>query len=244
MDRGRPPVTPSEGREGDTGTGRFIVFEGPDGVGKTTHVTLVSAWLDALGLPHVSTREPGGTPVGEAIREVVLHRADLDMPSESELVLILAARAAFVRDVVRPALAAGRIVLADRFSLSTLAYQGYARGLDLTRVRQGIELATGGLSPDLYLLLDLPVDEAAERRNRERGSADRIEREGRGFREAVRDGYLELAQTESGIEVVNARGAPEEVHRRIRERLMARFPSIFSEKGTDPFPADGVEASP
>lgn len=234
-------TTVSSRGEGDTNTGRFIVLEGPDGVGKTTQVALVSAWLEALGLPHVSTREPGGTPLGEAIREVVLHRADLDMPPESELFLILAARTAFVRDVVRPALAAGRIVLADRFSLSTLAYQGYARGLDLTSVRQGIELATGGLSPDLYMLLDLPVDEAAERRHRERGTEDRIEREGRGFREAVRDGYLDLAQTEPGIEVVNARGAPEEVHRRIRERLVARFPSVFSSRASDPFPADGVE---
>ena len=110
------------------GEGRFIVLEGGDGVGKTTQAALLSSWFTAVGLPHVSTREPGGTPVGEAIRELVLGRSDLDMPSESELLLILAARAAFVRDVVRPALAQGKLVLADRFSLSTLAYQGFGRG--------------------------------------------------------------------------------------------------------------------
>ena len=125
----------------------FIVLEGGDGVGKTTHVALLSAWFTALGLPHVSTREPGGTPVGEAIRSVVLGRPGLDMPDETELLLILAARAAFVRDVVRPALERGETVLADRFSLSTLAYQGYGRGLDLERVRQAIDFATGGLAP-------------------------------------------------------------------------------------------------
>ena len=109
----------------------FIVLEGGDGAGKTTQVALLSAWFDALGLPHVSTREPGGTPVGEAIRQIVLAGPEMDMPAETELMLILGARAAFVRDVVRPALSDGKLVLADRFALSTMAYQGYGRGLDL-----------------------------------------------------------------------------------------------------------------
>jgi dTMP kinase len=207
--------------------GRFIVLEGGDGVGKTTQIALLSSWLDAVGLAHISTREPGGTPVGEAIREVVLGGTDLDMPAESELLLILAARAAFVRDVVRPALAAGTTVLADRFSLSTLAYQGYGRGIDLDRVRAGIEISTGGLVPDLCLVLDLPVDEGRERQRREGVDADRIEREGTGFRDAVRDGYLALADSEPGVEVLSAKGTPEEVHARIRDRLVASFPTTF-----------------
>jgi dTMP kinase len=207
--------------------GRFIVLEGGDGVGKTTQVALLSAWFDAMGLPHVSTREPGGTPVGEAIRELVLGRRDLDMPAESELLLILAARAAFVRNVVRPALGDGTTVLADRFSLSTLAYQGYGRGLDLGRVRDGIEIATGGLVPDLYIVLDLPVDESSERQHRDGAEADRIELAGGDFREAVRDGYLALAESEGGVEVVSARGTPEEVHGRIRDRLTACFPRMM-----------------
>jgi dTMP kinase len=211
--------------------GRFIVLEGGDGVGKTTQIALLTAWFDAIGLPHVSTREPGGTPVGEAIREVVLGRRDLDMPAESELLLILAARAAFVRDVVRPALEAGTTVLADRFSLSTLAYQGYGRGLDLERVRHGIEIATGGLVPDLYLVLDLPVEDSRERQQRDAAAPDRIEMAGEGFRQAVRDGYLALAASEVGVEVVSARGTAAEVHGRIRDRLVARFPTTFTDGG-------------
>lgn len=216
---------------------RFIVLEGVDGVGKSTQITLLSSWLAALGVPHVTTREPGGTPVGEAIREVVLDRDDLDVPSESELFLILAARAAFVRDVVRPALEEGRTVVADRFSLSTLAYQGYGRGLDPKRVRNAIELSTGGLIPDLYLVLDLPVEESRKRQRKASGDGDRIERSGEDFRKAVRDGYLELARIEPNVETVNARGTPEEVHRRIRDRLRARFPSTFS-------PAEATEVDP
>lgn len=207
--------------------GLFIVLEGADGVGKTTQATLLSTWFSALGLPHVSTREPGGTPVGEAIRGLVLGRKDLDISAESELLLILAARAAFVRDVVRPALASGKIVLADRFSLSTLAYQGYGRGLDLDRVRDGIGIATGGLEPDLYLVLDLPADEGHERQRRGGLETDRIEDAGKDFRDVVRNGYLALVSSEPGIEVVSAKGAPEEVHERLRDRLAARFPTTF-----------------
>lgn len=208
--------------------GRFIVLEGADGVGKSTQAALLSTWLGAVGLPHLSSREPGGTPLGEAIRELVLGRPELDVPAESELFLILAARAVFVRDVVRPALERGETVLADRFSLSTLAYQGYGRGLDLDRVRETVGLATGGLRPDLSLVLDLPLDESLGRRRRDVSEADRIEREGEGFRKAVREGYLALAETEPDVELVNARGTPEEVHERIRDRLVARFPTTFA----------------
>lgn len=211
--------------------GLFIVLEGADGVGKTTQAALLSDWLAARGVGHVVTREPGGTPVGEAIRSVVLTQAELDMPPESELLLLLAARAAFVRDVVRPALAAGTTVIADRFSLSTLAYQGYGRGIRLERVRQGLEIATGGLEPDAYLLLDLSEDEARGRREGAGSAPDRIEREGPDFRRAVRDGYLELAGSDPSVEVIDARGSAEEVHRRVRDRLAARFPEAFSGDG-------------
>jgi len=217
----------SETRDGSL----FIVLEGGDGAGKTTQVALLSAWFDALGLPHVSTREPGGTPVGEAIRKIVLSGPEMDMPAESELMLILAARAAFVRDVVRPALAAGQLVLADRFSLSTMAYQGYGRGLDLDQVREAISIATAGLVPDLYIVLDLPADEGEERQKHDGATPDRIEAAGRSFRDAVREAYLDLAASEPGVEVISARGTPEEVHRKIRARLTARFPAIFPEPG-------------
>jgi dTMP kinase len=157
------------------------------------------------------------------------------MPDETELLLILAARAAFVRDVVRPALDRGQTVLADRFSLSTLAYQGYGRRLDLERVRDAIDFATGGLEPDLYVVLDVPVDEG-EARQRDAGAAeDRIEASGSAFRSTVRNAYLELAESEPNVEVVNGRGTPEEVHARIRARLESRFPGTFgSGRATDP----------
>lgn len=212
--------------------GLFIVLEGIDGVGKSTQVALLGAWLDAAGVAYITTREPGGTAVGEAIREVVLSRTDLDMPPESELLLILAARAAFVHDVVRPALASGTTVVADRFSLSTLAYQGHGRGLPLDRVRDCLELATGGLSPDLCLVLDLPLDESRDRQRRHGDAPDRIEREGERFRAAVRDGYLALAESEPNVEVVDARGAPADVHQRLRRRLEARFPTLRAAGGS------------
>lgn len=207
--------------------GLFIVLEGPDGAGKTTQAALLSGWFEALGLTHVSTREPGGTAVGEAIRSVVLGQTDLDMPPESELLLILAARAAFVSEVVRPALDAGTTVLADRFSLSTLAYQGFGRGLDLDGVRKGIELSTGGLEPDLYLVLDVPVDEGRSRQARSGEKPDRIEQAGLDFRRTVRDGYLALAESEPRVEVVDGRGSPDDVHEELRRRLIARFPGRF-----------------
>jgi dTMP kinase len=208
--------------------GRFIVFEGGEGAGKSTQAALVSAWLDTLGVPHVVTREPGGTAVGEAVRSVVLARTDLEMPAESELFLYLASRAAFVRDVVRPALAAGRTVVADRFNLSTLAYQGYGRGLDLDEVRHAIALATGGLEPNLYVYLDMPVMEGMDRQRRGGLEPDRIEREGADFLQRVREGYLALARTEPRVRVVEAAGTPDEVHARVRRVLSVELPETFA----------------
>ena len=209
--------------------GRFIVLEGGDGVGKSTQAALLSSFMDARGIPHVLTREPGGTPVGEAIREILLGRADFDMPAETELLLMLAARATFVRDVVRPALAEGKVVLADRFSLSTLAYQGYGRGLDLGDVREAIRIATGGLDADLYVVLDLPAREGTARQQRDGMQPDRIEQAGDSFLSRVREGYLELSESEGTVRTVSARGKPEEVHIRIREVLARTFPETFGE---------------
>jgi dTMP kinase len=207
--------------------GHFIVLEGIDGVGKTTQVALLAEWLGACEVPHVLVREPGGTPLGESIRELVLGRTELDVSPRSELLLLLAARAALVSDVLRPALAEGKTVVGDRFALSTLAYQAYGRGIDLEQVRRALDVATDGLQPDLYVLLDLQLDEALTRRSSGGSAPDRIEREGEAFRVAVRDGYLALAESEKGVEVVSAEGSPEEVHRRIRNLLEARFPQTF-----------------
>ncbi len=208
--------------------GRFIVLEGGEGSGKTTQAALLSGWLSQAGVDHRLAREPGGTAVGEAIRSVVLDHRDLDMPPECELFLILAARAAFVRDVVRPALAEGLLVLADRFALSTLAYQGYARGLDLEEVRGAIDLATGGLEPDLYVVLDVPVGEGTSRQRRAGMPPDRIEQEGDSFLRRVREGYLALAESEARVRIVDGLGSPEEVHGRIRALLAAELPVTFT----------------
>ncbi len=210
--------------------GLFIVLEGVEGAGKSTQASLLSAWFESLGLPHTVAREPGGTPVGEAIRRVVLDRGDLTMPPETELFLILGARAAFVRDVVRPALEDGQVVLADRFDLSTFAYQGYGRGLDLDRVRRANEMATGGVRPDLYLVLDLPVEAGLERKGGV-GGGDRIEREGASFLSRVREGYRTLVKEVPTARLVAAHGSPAEVQDSLRRILREDFPETFSVKG-------------
>jgi dTMP kinase len=206
--------------------GLFIVLEGVEGAGKSTQARLLSAWFDQQGIAHTLAREPGGTPVGEAIRRVVLDRGTLTMPAETELFLLLGARAAFVRDVVRPALSDGQVVLADRFDLSTLAYQGYGRGLDLDQVQQANRMATGGLTPDLYLVLDLPVGEGLKRKGRTE-APDRIEREGTSFLTRVRDGYLNLAEKLPEARLVQAQGSPSEIQERLRRVLVEAYPETF-----------------
>jgi dTMP kinase len=196
---------------------------------------LLAAWLDAAGVPHLVVREPGGTPLGEALRELLLARTDLEVGPESELLMMLAARAALVRGVVRPALEAGNVVIADRFALSTLAYQAYGRGLDPARVRPALDIATGGLEPDLYVVLDLPLDDSAERRRGNASRPDRIEREGEGFRRKVREAYLALAHAEPGVVLLDAQGTAQEVHTRIRGALAARLPTLVPSR----FWADG-----
>ena len=206
--------------------GLFIVLEGVEGAGKSTQARLLAEWLGGLGLPHTLAREPGGTPVGEAIRRVVLDRGELTMPPETELFLILGARAAFTRDVVGPALERGEVVVADRYDLSTFAYQGYGRGLDLEAVRRANEMATGGLRPDLYLVLDLPAEEGLERKGGS-GSGDRIEREGIAFLSRVREGYRTLAEEVAEARMLRAEGTPAEVQASIRQTLLELFPETF-----------------
>jgi dTMP kinase len=212
------------------GKGLFIVLEGVEGAGKSSQARTLGEWLRELGLPATLSREPGGTPVGEAIRSIVLDKGNLRMPPETELFLILGARAAFVRDVVRPAMEGGQVVVADRFDLSTFAYQGYGRGLDLNRLRQANRVATGGLRPDLYLVLDVAVEVGLERKAGAR-RADRIEREGVGFLSRVRAGYRALVEREPRARLVDASGPAEEVQRSIRSVLAKVFPKTFSMSG-------------
>lgn len=199
------------------------MFEGVEGAGKSTHLRLLAERLRRKGIPHCVVREPGGTPAGERIRRVVLDPV-LDICAEAELLLMLAARAEFVRRLVRPALARGEVVLADRYELSTFAYQGIARGLGLDTVRRLNAFATGGLEPDAVILL--AVEPEAGRR-RKRGAADRIEREPDEFFLRVAAAYRELAERVPGIITVDGDLAVPDVQERILQELARRWPETF-----------------
>jgi dTMP kinase len=175
--------------------GCFITFEGPEGGGKSTQVLRLAERLGAAGHAVTVTREPGGTAAGEAIREVLLNPSGGALLPATEALLFCAARAELVENVIRPNLASGHVVLCDRYTDSTLAYQGYGRGLDLTMLATLNRLATGDLVPDVTLLLDLPADVGLARRRRE-GDWNRIDAASLAFHERVRAGFLALAAAE------------------------------------------------
>jgi dTMP kinase len=166
----------------------FVVVEGPEGAGKSTLVRWLAAQWLAEGRPVLTVREPGGTPVAEAARKLAL-KSRHEMALAAELFLVLAARADLVERVIRPALDAGQVVLADRFNLSTLAYQVAGRGLARVEVEAALRLATGGLTPDVTLVLDVPVGVGRERQRKARKTQDRFEREDDAFHERVREAY-------------------------------------------------------
>jgi dTMP kinase len=198
--------------------GRLIAFEGTEGAGKSSHLTLAAAALRREGHRVQITREPGGTPLGRAIRQWLLHPEDGAPAPFAELLLYLADRAQHVREVIEPALAAGAIVLTDRFSASTIAYQGYGRGLDLPMVRQMDAWARGGVAPDLNLLLDCPVRIGLRRA---RGD-DRFHRELDAFHERVRQGFLALAAATPGQwRVIDATAGVEHVQERVWHAIRA-----------------------
>lgn len=166
----------------------FVVVEGPEGAGKSTLVKWLGAELRAAGRDVLTVREPGGTPIAEAARKLAL-KSRHDRAFASELFLFLAARADLVERIMRPALAAGQIVVADRFGLSTIAYQGAGRGLPLADVEAALRIATGGLTPDLTLVLDIPVTVGRERQRTAGKVRDRIEREDDAFHGRVLEAY-------------------------------------------------------
>ncbi|MFO0902826.1 MAG: dTMP kinase [Pirellulales bacterium] len=193
----------------------FVSFDGVDGTGKSTQVELFVAWLRRQGREVVQCRDPGATPLGDELRKILLHRGDLNLQRRSEMLLYMAARAQLVEEVIRPALAAGKTVVSDRYLLANIVYQGYAGGLDIDSIRQVGRVATDGLSPDLTLVLDMPASAAAARIGRE---LDRMESQGLDFLEAVRRGFLDEApRLGPRVRIVDAQGTRDEVHARVLE---------------------------
>jgi dTMP kinase len=203
-------------------TGRFITFEGGEGVGKTTQLKRAAAWLQAAGREVVVTREPGGTPRAERLREVLLERSDEPMPQACELLLMVAARASHLANLVEPALARGAWVLCDRFTDATYAYQGGGRGVAEADIDALVHIVHPARQPDLTLLLDTPVEIGMRRAHARNGSEgpDRFESERSDFFERVRRCYLQRAAREPGrFRVVDASRAPDEVEASVREAL-------------------------
>ena len=203
--------------------GKLIVLEGMDGSGKSSQVGVVADWLKNRGQQVVSCRDPGSTPVGDSIREILLHRHDLQMTAEAEMFLYMAARSQLVREVIVPALEAGRWVVSDRFLMSNIVYQGHAGGLDPNQVRLVGSLATGGLQPDLTLLLDVDLDTVARRLNR---PLNRLEARGRDYRQRLRDGY-HIEADRAGATVIDATADQATVSQQIVVSIQAAFPELL-----------------
>ncbi len=192
----------------------FITFEGLEGCGKTTQAELLKGFLERMGYSTVLTREPGGTPIAEELRGMLLGHKGEALSPWAELLLYLACRAEVVEKVIRPALERGRIVICDRFSDSTIAYQGYGQGMPLEAIYALDGWVTGGLKPDITFLLDIHPEKGLERA-RKRGTEDRFERKEMDFHRRVREGYMELASKESRIRVLDGGRGASSIHREI-----------------------------
>ena len=190
----------------------FLSLDGIDGVGKSTQLQRLVKELEHRGHAVITCREPGGTPLGEAVRELLLNDWNTPMTIVSEMLLYMASRAQLVREVIRPALEDGKTVIADRYLLASVVYQGYGGGIDTESIWNVGRVATGDLLPDRTIVLDLPLAEAANRL----GEPDRIEARGPEYREALRSGFLaEAKRHPEQIELIDARGTEEEVASRI-----------------------------
>ena len=208
--------------------GLFITFEGPEGAGKTTQLKMLSEHFAGLGRECVVTREPGGTPIAEQLRELVKHHSgDEPVFAETELLLFAASRAQHVRFLIEPAVARGAVVLCDRFADSTTSYQGYARQLDMDFIRRLNQYAVGNCVPDMTILLDLPPEDGFKRtatRMDTAGRHDRIEAEALTFHHLVRQGFLAIAKAEpQRVKVVSALAAAEVIHQQIMELVRNAF---------------------
>ena len=200
--------------------GVFISLEGIEGCGKSTQARMLSDYVSELGYRVVLTREPGGTPIAEKIREMLLDPRNQNMTSRTELLLYLASRSQHVEQIIMPALQDGKIVICERFNDATRAYQGYARGLDMNVIEELTRIATGNLEPDLTLVLDLEAKEGLIRAEKFKNYRDRLESESLDFHNKVRKGYLTIAQNNpERVKVVDARGTIEDVYFRLKQYI-------------------------
>ena len=196
----------------------FITFEGGEGSGKTTQARVLHRRLSRLAMPVLLIHEPGGTPLGKKLRHLLKRTQGQDISPLSELLMFNASRAQLVDDVIQPGLESAKVIICDRYTDSTIAYQSYGRGLDLETVRSINRVATGGLTPDLTVLLDMPVDEGLARKGSEQH--DRFEKEGIAFLQRVREGYLKLADREpERWLVIDASQSKEEIAEIIWQRV-------------------------
>jgi len=202
----------------------FITLEGPDGSGKTSQVAPLVEFLQNEGLQLLALREPGGTEISEQVRQVIMTMKNTGMNPRTEILLFLAARAQLVAEVIRPALAEGKVILCDRYADSTLAYQGYGHGVDLEILRSMLDFATGRLYPDLTLLLDIETEAGLRRKRRAGGEWNRLDAYDIDFHRRVRQGYFELAANEpERWVVIDASQPPEVVQSAMRRAIMARI---------------------
>jgi dTMP kinase len=210
--------------------GLFVTFEGSEGCGKSTQIKQLAAWLRERGHDPVLTREPGGTPAGDAIRHLLQHAPEgHGLVPEAELFLFAASRSQLVREIIRPALDAGRVVISDRFHDSTAVYQGVARQLDPAMTRTVNGFAIGDTLPDVTFLLDMDACKAFQRLHKRDRERDRMESEPLAFYEAVREGYLRAAQAESArFAVLDATRTESELAGEIHGILLERFHGFFS----------------
>ncbi|MBW8011668.1 MAG: dTMP kinase [Chloroflexi bacterium] len=201
----------------------FITFEGLEGSGKTSQIPILDSYLREAEYSVFCTREPGGTPIGDQIREVLLTRENTAMHQHTEILLFQASRSQLVEEVIRPRLKKGEIVLCDRYADSTIAYQGYGLEVDLAQVRTIVDFATGGLKPDLTLFLEVDVEAGLQRRN-QHGDVNRLDVKNLDYYRRVRAGYYEMMKAEpERWEIIDANKPSNEVQTALREIVLARL---------------------
>lgn len=201
----------------------FFSFDGIDGVGKSTQIDLFQRWLIDEGHPVVTCRDPGSTPLGERLREIVLHSdQNTSIAAVSEMLLYMAARAQLVEEVIRPAAETGKVVISDRYLLANIVYQGYAGGVDVEAVRQVGRIATAGFMPDSVFLLDMSPQQARERLGK---NLDRVEQRGDSYRNRLREGFLAEARLiGDSVHVIDAARSIDAIQEEIRSIAMAALP--------------------